>query len=86
MAMKSIVESGRRLAEVLDTLRWVLERLRKYEEKYGMSTEEFIKAWKNGMLKEPEDPEVLSDFLNWEADYEMLQKTLKVAKNIIQSF
>jgi len=63
--MKSVVETGRRLAEVLDTLRWILERLRRYEEKYGMSTEDFINAWRNGKLKEPEDPEALSDFFNW---------------------
>lgn len=83
--IKSVVEMRRKPAEVLDTLRWILERLKGYEEKYGMNAEEFINAWKSGKLEEPEDFEVLSDFLNWEADYEMLQKTLKRVRDIVQS-
>ncbi|MHA1798806.1 MAG: hypothetical protein ACTSVY_10220 [Candidatus Helarchaeota archaeon] len=57
------------------TLReWLLEQLKECEAKYGLTTESFIKKWKAGKLPEPEENDVLEDFLEWEGLSESLEQ------------
>jgi len=48
-------------------LDWVCEMLRIFEERYGMSSEEFYRKWVSGEIPEPIDQEKHGDFLVWEA-------------------
>ncbi|BES82384.1 hypothetical protein PABY_19510 [Pyrodictium abyssi] len=45
---------------------WVEKLVRRFEERYGMPTEEFLEAWRRGEIPEPEDPDLLADFMEWE--------------------
>jgi len=56
-----------RVEELIDRRRWLRQQLAELEHRYGMSTQEFIASWSSGELPEPEDPDLLSDFLTWEA-------------------
>ena len=60
------------LERLLAERRWLLSELRRFEERYGMSTREFVEAWRSGRIPEPEDVEVLEDFMSWETLYEAL--------------
>ena len=49
------------------TLReWLIEKLKKFENKYGMNTKEFLEKWRNGSIPEPENTKQLEEFLEWE--------------------
>lgn len=52
---------------LIERRKWILSELRKLEEKYKMTTSEFISKWKRGLIPEPDDPEVHGDFIVWEA-------------------
>ena len=39
-----------------------------------MDSEEFIRSWREGLIPEPEDPEIHGDFMVWEALFEELEK------------
>jgi len=52
---------------MIDRRRWLRQQLAELERRYGMSTQEFVASWSSGELPEPEDPDLLSDFLRWEA-------------------
>ena len=54
--------------------KWLLSELKKLEEKYSMDSEEFIESWREGLIPEPEDPEIHGDFVVWEALVEELEK------------
>ena len=75
--------------EVVESLikkrRWILEQLKSFEEKYGLSTEEFINAWKKGALPEPDDPDMHGDFIVWEGLHDELLKIEKELKRRISS-
>ncbi len=73
-AVSSIIDV---LEKLLARRRWVLQELRRFEERYGMSSEEFVKAWRDGRIPEPEDPDLLADFLTWEGLYEELRRLEK---------
>jgi len=47
------VEAGIKL---LERFRFVLEELKRFEEKFKMSSEEFYRKWTSGEIAEPEDP------------------------------
>jgi len=53
--------------ELISKREWLRQRLTELEHRYGMSTPEFLARWSSGELPEPEDPDMLSDFLRWEA-------------------
>ena len=69
----------------LQCLNDVLSRLRKYEKKYGMPTEKFIKKWKSGKIPEPENHDTLVDFMNWEEDYELFLEITRKLRDIIKN-
>ena len=56
-----------RVEELISKRKWLRQQLAELEHRYGMSTQEFIASWSSGELPEPEDPDLLSDFLRWEA-------------------
>jgi len=63
--------------KLLARRRWLLGELRRFEEKYGMSSREFYEAWRRGLLPEPEDPEVHGDFTVWAGLVEELEELEK---------
>jgi len=63
-----------RVEELIDGRKWLRQQLAELEHRYGMSTKEFTASWSSGELPEPEDPELLSDFLRWEALASELEK------------
>jgi len=66
--------SLRELEELVARRKWLLSEIRRFEERYGMSSAEFIESWREGLIPEPEDPEVHGDFLAWEALIEELRE------------
>ncbi|MHA1593285.1 MAG: hypothetical protein ACTSXJ_08410 [Candidatus Baldrarchaeia archaeon] len=54
----------------------ILRRLKKFEEKYAMSTEEFVEKWNRGEISGTGDMNKIADFMAWGADYEQLLKML----------
>ena len=75
------------IIEKIDTLKqkislrdWLLLELKKLEDKFGLSTNEFIDKWKKNTIPEPEDPDTLEDFLEWEGLFESLEKVEKELK------
>ncbi len=68
---------------------WLLERLKKFEARYGMSTKDFLEKWRSGKIPEPENNEQLEDFLEWEglADSlaEVEEELIEIEKRIRKS-
>ncbi len=60
-------EAFDRVEKLIDRRRWLRQQLAELEHRYGMTTHEFMVSWSSGELLEPEDPDLLSDFLKWEA-------------------
>ncbi len=60
------------IEELVLRRKWLLSELKRFEEKYGMDSEEFIRSWREGLIPEPDDPEVHGDFMVWEALVEEL--------------
>jgi len=60
--------------ELLARRRWLLRELKNFEERYGMPTGEFVEAWRRGEIPEPEDPDLLAEFMSWETLYEALRR------------
>jgi len=61
---------------------WILKELKKFEEKYGMTTKDFVKGWRGGAIPEPEDHILLEEFLEWDALAESLEKVEKELKEL----
>ena len=72
------------LESLLERRKWLVKRIREREKRYGLSTREFLEAWRSGRLPEPEDAEALEDFLGWEADAEELASLEERLKSIAQ--
>nr|MDO8044882.1 hypothetical protein [Candidatus Baldrarchaeota archaeon] len=70
------------LEKLIAKRKWLLKRIKENEQKYGMSTEEFLERWKTGILPEPEDPDILADFLGWEVDAEELKRVENELKKL----
>lgn len=69
------------LIEEIDTIQkkfnlreWVLNELKAFESKYGMTTIDFVEKWVSNEIPEPEDNNLLEEFLEWEALSESIQK------------
>ena len=66
--------------ELIKRRKWLRQQLAELEHRYGMGTHEFMTSWSSGKLPEPEDPDLLSDFLRWEAlagELETVEKELR---------
>ncbi len=53
------------LEELILRRRWLIIEIKKFEEKYGISSKDFYEKWSKGLLPEPKDPEVHGDFMIW---------------------
>ena len=82
--MSEIEAVVKELETLLTKRRWLLERIERREQKFGISTEKFLKMWRSGELPEPDDSDLLEDFLSWEADAEELESLERRLKNIVQ--
>ncbi len=72
------------LENLIEKRKWLVRRIREREKRYGLSTREFLEAWRSGRLPEPEDAEALEDFLGWEADAEELGSLEERLRSIAQ--
>ena len=62
------------LEKLLKKREWIIEQLEAFEKKYNMKTTEFISAWKEGLIPEPDDPDTHGDFMVWEGLFDELTK------------
>jgi len=62
--------------------KWVLGELENFESKYGMITKDFIEKWTSNEIPEPEENDLLQEFLEWEALSISLQKVESELKDI----
>ncbi len=60
--------------KLLERYRFVLEELKRFEEKFKMSSEEFYRKWTSGEITEPEDPHLLAEYLTWQDLIEELEE------------
>ena len=60
--------------KLLERFRFVLEELKRFEERFGMSSEEFYRKWTNGEIPEPADPHLLAEYLTWQDLIEELEE------------
>ncbi|RLI07966.1 hypothetical protein DRO24_02030 [Candidatus Bathyarchaeota archaeon] len=63
------------IEDLITKRKWLLNQIRKFEEKYKMTSKEFHKAWTKGLIPEPNDPETHGDFIVWEGLIEELKHT-----------
>ena len=61
---------------------WVLNELKNFESKYGMTTKDFIEKWTINEIPEPEEHDLLQEFLEWEGLSISLQKVESELKEI----
>ena len=80
--MKSMLEV---LEELILRRRWLIAEIRKFEEKYGMSSRDFYEKWSRGLLPEPMDPEVHGDFMIWHGLIEELNSVEEELKRKLKT-
>ena len=69
------------LERLLVRRRWILRELKEFEEKYGMSSEEFYNSWIQGEIPEPDDPDMHGDFIVWAG---LVEELKKIEREIIE--
>ena len=70
---------------LLQRRRWILEKLKEFEVRYGMSSEEFYRKWTCGSIPEPEDPTTLAHFLTWQDLVEELHEVDRRLSQLIET-
>ena len=73
------------LEELILRRRWLAAEIKKFEEKYGMSSRDFYEKWSKGLLPEPLDPDVHGDFMIWYGLIEELNKVEEELKRKIKT-
>jgi len=73
------------LEELILRRRWLLAEIKKFEEKYGISSRDFYEKWSKGLLPEPVDPEVHGDFMIWLGLIEELDKVQEELKRRLKT-
>jgi len=71
----------------IDLREWIMGELKRFESKYGISTNEFTEKWKLKRIPEPDDYKILEEFLEWDGLSESLErvdKELKALENQIK--
>ena len=61
---------------------WIISELKAFEEKYGMTSKDFVEKWRSNGIPEPEEHSLLEEFLEWEGLTESLQKVEKELNQI----
>lgn len=82
----TIIERINFIKERISLREWLLNELNKFEKKYGMKTVEFVSKWLTRSIPEPEEHEILEEFLEWEGLAESLEKVEKELKEIEGDF
>jgi len=70
----TLIEESNIIKKKINLREWLPGELNKFEAKYGMETNDFINKWRVNKIPEPEDPELLAEFLEWEGLFESLEK------------
>lgn len=70
----TLIEEIDLIRKNIDLRDWILDALKKFETKFGLSTDDFIEKWKSQKIPEPEEHTILEDFLEWEGLVESLKK------------
>ena len=73
----TLIEEIDLIKKKIDLREWVLQELQIFESKYGMITEDFVEKWTSNEIPEPEDHNLLEEFLEWEG----LSKSLENVDN-----
>jgi len=72
-----------RIEQLMEKRRWILDEIKKFEEKYNINSEDFYKKWVEGLLPEPQDPDMHSDFMIWFGLLEELSRIEEKLKQLI---
>ena len=78
----TLIEEIDLLKKKIDLREWVLEELKAFESKYGMTTREFVEKWISKEIPEPVDHILLEEFLEWEGLSESLRNVEDELKQI----
>lgn len=70
----TLIEEANIIKKKINLREWILGELNAFEAKYGMETNDFINKWRSNEIPEPEDLELLAEFLEWEGLFESLEK------------
>ena len=70
----TLIEEIDTIQEKFNLREWVLNEVRNFESKYGMTTKDFVEKWISNEIPEPEEHTLLEEFLEWEGLYQSLQK------------
>ena len=73
------------LEELILRRRWLIAEIKKFEEKYSMSSSDFYEMWSKGLLPEPMDPEVHGDFMIWHGLIEELNNVEEELKRRLKT-
>lgn len=69
-----LIEEIESLKKKIDLRDWILMELKKFENKFGFSTDDFVEKWQSRKIPEPEEHSLLEEFLEWEGLVESLNK------------
>ena len=78
----TIIEQIDVLKQKISQRDWILDELKQFEIKYGLSTKDFIEKWRSRKIPEPEDHIILEAFLEWEGLFESLEKIENELKDL----
>ncbi len=70
----TILEEINEIKKIIIHRDWVLNELKKFEDKYGLITKEFIDKWRSKKIPEPDEHIILEEFLEWDGLAESLDK------------
>lgn len=83
----TLIEELEVIKKEIDLREWIMGELKRFESKYGISTNEFTEKWKLKRIPEPDDYKILEEFLEWDGLSESLErvdKELKALENQIK--
>jgi len=78
----TLIEELDKIQKKFNLREWVLSELKNFESKYGMITKDFIEKWTSNEIPEPEEHDLLQEFLEWEGLSISLQKVESELKKI----
>jgi len=78
----TLIEEIDKIQKKISLREWVLSELKNFESKYGMITKDFIEKWTSNEIPEPEEHDLLQEFLEWEGLSISLQKVESELKKI----
>jgi len=72
------------IEELIKRRKWVIDKLKELEAKYGIDSRKFYEKWVKGEIPELDDPEVHGDFMVWAGLVEELERLDKALLNKVK--